>query len=234
MNSTWWPGLRRAVIILVLLMIGARAALAQVADRKIYTFVLAEVLEARTVPGSNPLVWDAVGWIGGDYTRFWFKSSGSRPTTGRGIDADAQLLVGRLVAPFWDLQAGARIETSRDSGGALRTRTSAVLALEGLSPFRFELEPSLYVTDRGDVSAELTASYDLYVTQRVVAQPRLDVHAGVREGPPLGAAGGPEANSVGLRVRYEFRRDFAPYVGFLWGDGGTSRTAWVGGLRLWF
>lgn len=227
-------------------LVGPGSLRAQVEDHAIHAFVLVDQLEQRAVRGEHPLAWDLIAWVGGDYTRAWIKSSGAHSTRGSGGEAELQVLFGRLVAPFWDAQVGAQLETRR-TGGVTRTRTSAVAALEGLAPYWFELEPSLYVSDRGDVSGELTASYDLFVTQRLLLQPRLDLRAAVQEVREFGVGSGLNDAAFGLRLRYELRRELAPYVGMRWSRsmGGsadlaraageaTSRSTVVAGVRFWF
>lgn len=221
-------------------------AAAQVADQAIRTFVLFDELEQRDVRGAHPVAWDMIGWVGGDFNRFWFKSSGAHATRGGGAEAEFEALYGRLVAPFWDLQVGARVDTRMDDG-ARRTRVSAIAALEGLAPYWFELEPSLIISDRGDISAEFKATYDLFVTQRLIVQPRIDVRAAVQEVRSFGVGSGLNDAGIGLRVRYEFRRKLAPYVGVSWNHSfagtanlaraageRTSTAALIGGIRIWY
>ncbi|HUF26008.1 MAG TPA: copper resistance protein B [Gemmatimonadaceae bacterium] len=127
-----------------------------------------------------------------------------------------------------------------------RTRAHLALGLQGLAPGWFELEPTLLVSQHGDVSANLTASYDLLFTQRLVLQPRLETHAAAQGVPEFGVGSGFNDVELALRARYELRREFAPYVGVLWshrfGDaadlaraGGepVRELSWVAGLRLW-
>ena len=219
---------------------------AQVADKTIHTFVLFDQLEQRDIRGAHPVAWDMIGWVGGDFNRFWFKSSGAHATRGGGAEAELEALYGRLVAPFWDLQIGARVDTRVDDG-ARRTRVSAIAALEGLAPYWFELEPSVSISDRGDISAEFKATYDLFVTQRLIAQPRIDLRAAVQEVRSFGVGSGLNDAALGLRLRYEFRRKLAPYVGINWtrsfagtadlaraAGERTSTAALVGGIRVWF
>lgn len=221
-------------------------AAAQVADHAIRTFVLFDQLEQRDVRGAHPVAWDMIAWAGGDFNRFWIKSSGAHATRGGGAEAEFEALYGRLVAPFWDLQIGARVDT-RVHDGDRRSRVSAIAALEGLAPYWFELEPSLAISDRGDISAEFKATYDLFVTQRLIVQPRLDLRAAVQEVRSFGVGSGLNDAAIGLRLRYEVRRKFAPYVGVDWKQsfGGTadlarasgertSITAFLGGVRVWF
>jgi copper resistance protein B len=223
-----------------------RPASAQVMDRMVHGLVLVDQVEHRSVPGRSPVAWDVIGWLGGDFNRLWVRSSGTRSTANGETDVETGLFLGRLIAPFWDLLLGVQVE-HRAGDGARRTRTSGVLSLEGLAPYWFELEPSLVVGSGGQVSAELVASYDLFVTQRMVAQPRLDIRGAAREARDFGVGVGLNDTSLGLRLRYEIRREFAPYIGVQLhrSYGGTADMAraageptrgavLVAGVRAWF
>jgi copper resistance protein B len=221
-------------------------AAAQLMDRKIYTFVLFDQLEYRGTTDGNPVRWDMLGWVGSDVTRFWVKAEGTRATRGPAGDLEVQALYGRLIAPFWDFQAGLQTETRRDAAGT-RTRTQVVVGLEGLAPYWFELEPAIFVSQDGDISAQLTGTTDLFLTQRLIAQPRADVRAAVQEVPDFRVGSGLNDLKLGLRVRYEIRREYAPYAGVSWmrkfaGTAALARQAGepvrdvtvVGGIRFWF
>lgn len=215
-------------------------------DRTIRTFLLTELLEtAPNVPG-RPIRLDGTGWIGGDYNRVWLNLDAEQPTSGRELDIRGDVNYGRLVSPFWNALAGVRVEGRRREVGPARTRALLHLGLEGLSPYWFTMEPSLYVSPRGDISARLATTYDLLLTQRLVLQPRLETHAAVQRVPEFGIAPGVNDVELGARVRYEIRREFAPYVGVYWyrrtggaaamareaGEGVRERGV-VAGLRVW-
>ena len=170
----------------------------------------------------------------------------SRTGGERGGEAEVQALYSRLIAPFWDFQAGLRYDQFSGAGFD-RGRTFAVIGLQGLSPYRFELEPALFISQDGDVSARLTATYDLLLTQRLILQPRLDFDAAVPSAEKFGIGEGVNSVGLGLRLRYEFTREFAPYVGVHWlrrfgetadlsrrGGGDVQDIAVVFGVRLWF
>jgi copper resistance protein B len=155
------------------------------------------------------------------------------------------LLYGRLVAPWWDAQIGVRVDRRTESGFAT-SRAGAIVGLQGLAPGWFELEPSLFVTTGGNASFDFTASYDLFITQRVVLQPRLESTVALRDEVEFGIGRGLGSTSFGLRTRIELRREIAPYVGVVWDRtyGRTARFArqsgaaagearLVAGLRLW-
>lgn len=218
-----------------------------VEDSPRFGYLLVDQLEYRMKAGADTMRWDAVGWYGGDYNRLWLKTEGDwRTSSERGGEAEAQALYGRLIAPFWDFQAGLRYDQFSGAGFD-RSRGLAVIGLQGLAPYRFELEPALFISQAGDVSARLTATYELLLTQRLILQPRLDFDAGVQSVEKFGVGEGVNSTGLGLRLRYEIVREFAPYVGIHWlrrfgetadisqRDGGRAEdVAAVFGVRLWF
>lgn len=232
-----------AALFVVSLALSPRAARAQAADDDRYLFLLAELLEYQ-VHGENPAAWELVGWWGGDYNRLWFKSEGQADTTTTAGDGDLQLLYGRLVSPFWDLQLGVRAETVYE-GDDTTTRAFAVLGAEGLAPGWFDVDAAVFLSHEGDVSARATAAYNIYITQRLVTETRFELEAAVQEVMELGIGNGLTNFELGLRVRYELRRKLAPYVGITWeralfetadfararGDE-PGKFGAVGGLRL--
>ncbi len=218
-------------------------------DSMLHSFLLTELLEYRAnSAGPNAFVWDFVGWFGGDYNRLWIKTEGRQNLSdGNRGEGDLQLLYGRLIAPFWDFQLGVRAKQNLGSGLHDNTRTYAVIGLQGLAPGNFDVEPAIYISDRGEVSAELTVSADLYLTQRLVLQPRFQGEVSIQGDDRFGTGSGVTETDIGLRLRYEIRREIAPYIGVSWlkqygetariarQQGETSDTvALVIGLRLWW
>ena len=218
-------------------------------DSKPHIFMLFDLLEYRAYnSGPATFTWDFVGWIGGDYNRLWIKTEGDlNLRRGNGVQGDLQLLYGRLIAPFWDFQAGVRFNGIMGPGRPRNGRAYAVVGFQGLAPGNFDVEPSLYISDRGEVAAELTVSADLYLTQRFVLQPRLEVQASVQGDKQFSTGKGVNQTDLGLRLRYDIRKDFSPYIGVSWQRkyGGTasiaraegepaSAVAFVAGLRVSF
>lgn len=184
-----------------------------VIDDETYSFVLFDLLEYQRVREVDALRWDILAWRGGDQRRFWFKSEGTRYIEpGAGGQADLQFLYGKLVSPFFDLQAGLRFE-QHDERDATPQRGFLVLGLQGLAPYRFEIEPALFLSNKGKVSGRFTASTDWFLTQRTVLQPRLETEFALQKDEPFGVESGINDVELGLRLRYEFRRQFAPYLG---------------------
>lgn len=191
------------------------------ADQKLFSLALLDLFEAAPTSDGVPVRIDGLYRIGNDYTRFYLKTEGD-VEDGAG-DAEAQALYSRLVGPFTEVQAGLRLETAFGDG-ALRARPGVAVGLEALVPYFFEAEPVLFVSYRGDVSARFTGSYDLLVTQRLVAQPRVEANAALQRVEDWGVGSGLNDVELGLRLRYEIRREVAPYVGVSWTNqfGGTA------------
>ena len=163
-----------------------------------------------------------------------------------GNDLAADVSYGRLVSPFWSAPAGVRVESRLAEPGRRRTRALLALGFEGLAPGFFTLEPAVYVSPRGEISGQVSSTFDLLFTQRLILQPRVEVNAAVQKVPEFQIGAGVNDVEVGGRLRYEFRRDLAPYVGVVWTrrTGGTAVMArqagesvgdfgLVAGVRVW-
>jgi len=212
-------------------------------------FLLFEKLEYVPDVGNRPLVFDVIGWWGGAYDRLWIRAEGEQVTSGSGGEVELELLYGRLISPFFDAFIGARVD--RGWGGADgadgETRVLLSVGLEGLAPLWWELSPTLFVSQDGDISAQLEASYALLLTQRLVLEPRVELTASFHDVSEVGIAAGLNDLELGARMRYELHRKFAPYVGLSWLRrlGGTAdlvrllgqpagEVSLVAGLRLWY
>jgi len=223
---------------------------APIEDKKLYSFSLFDLLEYRyNSSGPDTFVWDFVGWYGGNYNRLWVKTEGrqalSQGTRGEG---DLQLLYGRLISPFWDFQIGARALTNLGNGSLRRNaRTYAVIGFQGLAPGNFDVEPAIYISERGEVSGEITVSADLYLTQRLVLQPRFQGEVTIQGDPRFETGRGGSQIDLGVRLRYDIRREIQPYIGISWlrsfgANADISREAGetydriglVAGLQLWW
>jgi copper resistance protein B len=209
-------------------------------------FVLADVLEYRAASKESDFRWDAEGWYGGDYHRIWFKSEGERNTALKAdYDVDFQLLYGRFLKRYYDFQVGARVETQSFQGRNL-TRMHAVIGFEGLVPYRYQIEPLLFISQNGDVSGRFTVGRDVLITQRLILQPRFETTLAAQRVERFTTGTGLNNIEAGLRVRYEVRREFAPYFGISYDrsffgtadlvrkEGGSpSQIRFVAGIRLW-
>lgn len=217
-----------------------------VEDRQLFSMVLVDQLEYRNNRDADTLEWDAQAWIGGGYNRLWLRTEGrDRQTGDSGGEWEVQALYSRLVAPFWDFQAGLRYDQLY--GDVDRERGFAVIGFEGLAPYWFEVTPALFISEDGDLSARLKASYELLFTQRLILQPSIEINAAAQTVKEFDVGAGINDIELGLRLRYEIKREFAPYIGVSWTNkfGGTAdiardageRTddfAVLAGVRVWF
>lgn len=216
--------------------------------RELYTSLIIDQLEYRSQEGDDFGRIDFEGWAGGDTNRIWLRSEAETRTTGPSDGRfEGTLFYARHVAPFVDLLVGVREDVVYGAEIADRERTLAALSLDWLVPGRIDLEPNLFVSDEGDVSARITATGDVFITQKFIAQPRFEVNASASDARAFGIQSGFNDVELGLRLRYELRREFAPYVGVSWvrrlGDTADlakargereSELALAAGIRFWF
>ena len=207
------------------------------------TAVIVDRLEVGLGDDDETWLWDVQGWTGGDINRFWWKSEGEGDFGGDLEEAELQALYSRAVAPFWDVQAGVRQDFRPDGEDA----THLVLGVQGLAPHWWEIDAAAFLSTEGDLTARVEAEYDQRLTQRWILQPRLEIAASASDIPELEIGSGLSSVEAGLRLRYEFRKEFAPYVGVEWsrafGDtadyieargGEADDTRLVVGLKAWF
>ena len=197
--------------------------------------------ETQAREGRNGYLWDLQGYYGGPTSRFWFKSEGEGAFGQRIEDAEFQALYSHAITPFFDLQVGLRqdVEGPNTSYG--------VIGVQGLAPYLFEVDAALFVSHRGDVTARIEAEADQRITRSLILQPRAELNLAARDIPQLGIGAGLDNFEVGLRLRYEIVREFAPYIGVeqSWKVGRSatyarasgedpSVTNFVVGIRSWF
>ena len=213
-------------------------------DKALFGKVMLERFEWRD--GDAPearAAWDGQAWYGGDYDKLWIRSEGKYRANGseRGVhDADAEILWNRVISRWWNGQVGVRQDFEPG-------RTWVAIGLEGLAPQWFETEATAYASDEGRTAARLKAQYDLLLTQRLVLQPLVEVNLYGRSDPQRQIGSGLSDVEVSARLRYELRREFAPYIGFVWlhrfgqtadlaraTGGEASDLELTLGLRVWF
>lgn len=170
--------------------------------------VLVERLEARVDAGDGEdgYLWDAQAWYGGDVNRLVLKTEGEGEFGGAVEDAEIQALYSRAIGPFFDLQAGVRLDPVDD------TRGYAVLGVQGLASYMFHVDGALFLSDQGDLTARVEAEYDQKITQQLILQPRIEIEASAQDIPARGIGAGLTKMEPGLRLRYEFVPECAPYI----------------------
>ncbi|MBB5772573.1 MULTISPECIES: copper resistance protein B [Brevundimonas] len=206
------------------------------------TAVIIDQLEASFGDGEEGYALDAQGWTGGDINRFWWKSEVEGDFDGEVEEAEVQALYSRAFRPFFDFQTGLR-QTYRPEGD----RTDLVVGIQGLAPYWFEVDAAAFLSNKGELTARAEAEYDQRITNRWIVQPRAEVVLSAEDIPELRIGSGLSTLQIGARLRYEFRKEFAPYVGVEWtksfgntadfleADGRSSEdTRLVVGIRAWF
>ncbi|WP_247419813.1 copper resistance protein B [Ralstonia pseudosolanacearum] len=212
------------------------------ADEHKFASVLVERLEWAHGNGTNATAYDAQAWFGTSYDKLVIKAEGDIHK-GRVEETRTELLWGHAIAPFWDTQLGLR----NDAGTGRPGRNWAAFGVQGLAPYWFHLEATAYVGDSGRAALRLSSEYELLLTQRLILQPRLEASFYGKRDPALDIGSGLSSGTLGLRLRYEFSRQFAPYVGVERSQafGGTANlieaaggrrgeTRVVAGVRFWF
>lgn len=212
-------------------------------EEDLYGFAMIDRLEYGDDDEANTYLWDAQGWVGGDLHKLWLKTEGEGPTNGGGPeDTEFQALYSRTIGPFWDFQAGLRYDANPEPD-----RGYAVVGIQGLAPYWFETDAALFLSEEGDLSARVELEYELLLTQRLILQPRLEVNASASDVPELDLGSGLNDTEMGLRLRYEIRREFAPYIGVRYersygetedlleaAGEPSSSTSLVIGIRAWY
>jgi copper resistance protein B len=179
-------------------------------DNAPHAMLLIDQLEyAHGYDGNGPM-WEAEGWYGNDNNKLWLRSEGEG-SHGQLGDGDIEALWNHPVSAFWSSQVGVRHDL-----GVGPQRTWAALGLEGLAPYWLELEATGYIGESGRLAARLRAEYTLRFTQRWMLQPELETNLYSRDDPSRYVGSGVSNAQFGLRLRYEFSRQFAPYLGIVW------------------
>lgn len=204
-------------------------------------WVQGDRLEAQVRNGTDGFLWDLQGYYGGTTSKLWLKSEGEAAFGEEIEHAEVQALWSKAISPYWDLQTGIRQDLAGPS------TTHAVIGVQGLAPYMFEIDAALFLSHRGDITAKIEGELDQRITQRLILQPRGELALSAQDIPLLGIGAGLDKAELGLRLRYEIAREFAPYVGIeqSWKSGGsadyargkgesTSATSLVAGIRFWF
>jgi len=211
------------------------------ADNDAYTHVLLNQFELFKGRDGSGQALDAQAWFGTDRNKLWLKASGER-SGGRLGATRLEGLWNHAIAAYWGLQTGIRHDV-----GDGPSRTWAAFGVQGLAPYWFEVEATAYAGPRGRTALRLEAEYELLLTQRLILQPDVEVNLYGKNDPERGIGRGVSDIDVGLRLRYEITRKFAPYVGVVYSRkfGNTasyaraagervSDTQVVAGIRIWF
>jgi copper resistance protein B len=209
-------------------------------DDPLLTKVIIDQFEKGVDP-SDPTQFSAQAWLGHDLNKLWLKTEGEYANSEE-QDLEIQALYSRAIAPYWDLQLGVKTDIKPSP-----SRNWAVIGVQGLAPYFFEIDTALFIGDQGRTALRLSAEYELLITQQLVLSPEIEMNLFGKDDAELGIGSGVSDVSAGLRLRYEIIREFAPYIGVDWRqklgktadyarDEGedTQETQFVIGFRAWF
>lgn len=204
-------------------------------------YVLLDRLEASDNHTGSGQDWEARAWLGGDIDRLWLRSEGER-RRGQTHDASLEAFYGHAISPWWDVLLGARQDLAPG-----QRQSWAAIGVQGLAPYKFETEATLYLGSGGRAAFRLEAEYDVLLTNRLILQPRVEADVALTDDDRRGIGSGLEEVEAGLRLRYEITRKFAPYIGWVHsrrfgdsaqradGDDTPARESrFVAGVRVWF
>ena len=210
-------------------------------DRAVNYFVLFDQLEWQTGAGVQAIAWDNKSWVGKDRDRIWLRTEGEAGEDGLAL-AQVHVLYGRAISRWWDLVVGVQQDIRPGP-----SRTWAAVGFQGLAPYWFEIEATAHVGAEGRTHFRFETEYELRLTRRLVAQPLVEVEIHGKDDLARGIGAGLATGEAGLRLRYEVRREFAPYLGLVWTqkffgtadaarDAGdpTGTTRLSVGVRTWF
>jgi copper resistance protein B len=231
----------RAVGVIAATVFVCNAAFAGGKDNPFLTMGKLDQFEVRDTEGDDPQVLEGEFWAGYDLNKLWLKAEAER-VDDESEELELQVMYSRAISAFWNVQVGGRKdfkpEPDRDWG---------VIALKGLAPYYFEVDASLFLGGAGRTGLRLEAEYELLFTQRLILTPEIEVNAYGHNDRDTGAGSGLADIEAGLRLRYEIRREFAPYLGVNWSKkyGNTADfaaahgediedTQLVLGIRAWY
>jgi copper resistance protein B len=210
-------------------------------DTAPYGKVLLDQLDWRDSEGTDVFAWDAQAFYGSDYNKLWLKAEGER-ARGTTEEAHAEVLWDHIFSRWWSTQLGVRHDF-----GEGPSRNWLAAGVQGLAPYFFEIEATAYVGDGGRTAARFKAEYELLFTQRLVLQPELELNAYGKDDPEKRIMSGFSDAQLALRLRYEIRREIAPYIGVAWvhrlgetadvaraAGEDTSDLQALAGIRFWF
>lgn len=229
-----------AIVVMSLLCVSAAAQNGiELMDRQTLVYLLVDEFEMTEVDDDTTLDWNIDLGVGGDLHKFWFRTRGSDAAQTR---SEEQVAWGKAILPFWDLLSGVRRTTGPEGD-----RNWAALSIRGLARNQFDVEAGLFVAQGGQASLRVEAEYELYITQRLILAPELEVVGYAKDEARWQLGSGVGEIGLDARLRYEWKREVAPYVGIKWhrllgqtrefeklAGRDADDTMLVIGLRAWF
>ncbi len=203
--------------------------------------VIVDRLEGVNARDDFFITYDWQAWYGQDYDKVVVRAEGE---IDQGIFKNArnEALWAHALTPYWDTQLGVRIDS-----GLGTDRIWGAFGLQGFAPYWIYIEATGYVGEEGRTAFRLETEYDVLITQKLILQPRIEVNFYSQRDPSRLVSSGLSNIEAGMRLRYEFKREFAPYVGIEWASTFGSaadiirsqgkqseETRYVAGVHFWF
>jgi len=233
--------MKKLLVTLVFLLVSANVMAGGRGDDPLLMKVMIGQFEKRSTDGPDPLVIEAQGWIGKDLHKFWVKAE-IEQVDGKTEENELQFLYSKAIDTYWDLQVGLRHD-DRPSPD----RDWLAIGVQGVAPYFFEVDAAFFIGENGQTAARLEAEYEAMITQKLVLSPEIELNFHGKNDEAVGVGSGLSDVELGLRLRYEIKREFAPYIGLNWtkkygntadyarAEGeDTSDTQFVVGFRAWF
>jgi len=212
-------------------------------DDSVFSKIMLDRLEQVDTGEGSQTYFGGQAWTGTDLNKLWLKGEVAR-TKGKTEDANVEAYYSRAIAAYWDVQAGVRHDFSTNGGPS---RNWLGLGIQGLAPYKFDTEFTLYAGSQGRTAARLRGEYDVYLSQRLVFWPELELNFYGQDDPQRSLGTGLADSSLTFRLRYEIMREVAPYIGVQWvrkyaGTADYARqmslpvsdTQYMIGVRIWW
>jgi copper resistance protein B len=227
--------MRRILLSLMTIMGLGQNAQAASGDDPLRTMLVMDRFEVLNNDESTK-VWEGSFYIGYDLDKLYIYSDGE--ATSDGLESSQnELVYSRAIAPFWDAQIGLVYDKNEDA-----SKTWGEIAIAGLAPYYFETRAALLVNGDGNMGLRLDAEYEILFTQKLILSTSVEADLYSKDDATMQLGSGLSSMEAGLRLRYEFVREFAPYIGVTWEKtfGNTrnynavDETNFLVGVRFWF
>jgi len=227
--------MKKIILGLMAMFVLGQTAQASMEDDPLVTMFLMDRFEVLD-NDENTRVWEGSFWIGYDINKLYLYSEGEA-TSGGLESSQNELVYSRAIAAFWDAQIGVAYDKNDDA-----SKTWGEIAISGLAPYYFETRAALLVNGEGNVGLRLEAEYEALLTQKLILTPSLEADLYTKDDPDMHIGSGLSNLEAGLRLRYEFIRELAPYIGITWEKtfGNTrdyhpiDEASAMVGVRFWF
>ena len=211
------------------------------ADEHNFASLLVDRFEVVSAVDNKSATYDLQLWYGRDYNRLVIKAEGDYDNQAL-EESSTELLWSHALDAYWNSQLGLRYDSTEDTN-----QSWLGFGVQGLAPYWFEIDISAYIGEQGRTALTIEAEYEILLTQKLVLQPRVEMELNGKNDEASGIGSGLSNSTAGVRLRYEIRREFAPYVGVEWAgkfgktadyasaiNSDTSQISAVAGARFWF